>query len=138
MKRHYLPLSGTLGAPPIFTGIFLYPMQIEWRTPGITRSHPYSDEHLGGTVTLFARRHPLTVDEFSSFHLSFAQRTFKQVHTQHSRFKVTYALASKPDRYNRLEVLEWPRSQMADMLYISLPRVQSSKSHDFFCHWLRK
>ena len=27
MKRHYVPLSGTLGAPPIFTGIFLYPMQ---------------------------------------------------------------------------------------------------------------
>ena len=26
MKRHYLPLSGTLGAPPKFTGIFLYPM----------------------------------------------------------------------------------------------------------------
>ena len=24
MKRHYLPLSGTLGAPPKFTGIFLY------------------------------------------------------------------------------------------------------------------
>ena len=33
MKRHYLPLSGTLGAPPIFTGIFVSNAKCEVQLP---------------------------------------------------------------------------------------------------------